>query len=220
MQACIRPGTFRKRPLWSRDSFSAGRAHRLVIRPCPHLWHLETNTEEGRRPSLVHTLTVGITPHSIVIAYFYFSLFYFNSLEFIHLGFVSHCALMIYLCLWVFCLYICLYTRCISGIHGGHKRALNPQGLALWMVVGHHAGTGNGTWVLCKANKGLSNRCEHGKHGASTFCSFPPPLPCESIRSHLWSQLPESISLFSHWLIPKTKHQGPPIKIHYLVNTG
>jgi hypothetical protein len=36
---------------------------------------------------------------------------------------------------------------------GGQKRALDPQELELQMVVSHHVGVGEQTWVLCKSNK-------------------------------------------------------------------
>lgn len=44
--------------------------------------------------------------------------------------------------LWVFCLGICLHTKCIPDTHGGH-RALDPLGLEFQMVVNHYVGTGN-----------------------------------------------------------------------------
>lgn len=49
---------------------------------------------------------------------------------------------------WVFCLHICLCTRCIPCAHGGQKWALDPLQLQLHMVVRDHMGAGNWTPVL------------------------------------------------------------------------
>lgn len=43
-------------------------------------------------------------------------------------------------------------------------------------------------------------------------------LPTAKLLDYIPKASPRSISLFSHWLIPETKHWGPMIKIHYLPN--
>lgn len=91
----------------------------------------------------------------IVAAYFYFNLFYVNILEFTHLDFVSQCFNDLRLC--VYWSYICLNTRCVSGSHGGRKRALYPQGLELGMAVGYSTGPGNRTSVLCLTGPNTAN---------------------------------------------------------------
>jgi hypothetical protein len=44
----------------------------------------------------------------------------------------------------------CMY---VSGVHRGQKRALEPLGVELQMVVSHHVGAESGTQVLCRSNK-------------------------------------------------------------------
>ena len=43
------------------------------------------------------------------------------------------------------CLNVCLYTVSMHGIHGSQKRASDPLGLALLVVVNHHVDAGNQT---------------------------------------------------------------------------
>lgn len=51
-----------------------------------------------------------------------------------------HHTLYMILCVWVFCLTMCLCGVSMSGIHGDQKRALDPSELQLQMKVS--------TWVL------------------------------------------------------------------------
>jgi hypothetical protein len=55
------------------------------------------------------------------------------------------CALNFYsqiLCVWVFCLHVCLYIACMSGVSRDQKTS-DPLELNTQMVVSHHVGTGN-----------------------------------------------------------------------------
>lgn len=47
--------------------------------------------------------------------------------------------------LWIcmFCLHICMSTICVPGALEIQKRTLCPLELELWMIVGHHVGSGN-----------------------------------------------------------------------------
>lgn len=42
----------------------------------------------------------------------------------------------------------CICTKYAAGDQEDQKRGLGPLELELWMVVNHHAGTGNQTHVL------------------------------------------------------------------------
>lgn len=42
----------------------------------------------------------------------------------------------------------CICTKYVAGDQEDQKRGLGPLELELWMVVNHHAGTGNQTHVL------------------------------------------------------------------------
>jgi hypothetical protein len=48
----------------------------------------------------------------------------------------------------VFYLHVCIYTTCMPGGHGGLKKVSSPLELQLPMVVNHHEGAGNQTWVF------------------------------------------------------------------------
>ena len=55
---------------------------------------------------------------------------------------------------------MCFTFMYICALHvywavGGHKRGLDPLEQELQMVVGHHVGAGNQTWVLCKKPSAL-----------------------------------------------------------------
>lgn len=60
----------------------------------------------------------------------------------------SLCFLKIYfICINI--LPVCVY--CIThapGAHRGQKKDFYPPALKLWVIVNHHVGTGNRTWVL------------------------------------------------------------------------
>ena len=55
-------------------------------------------------------------------------------------------------CVSFACMCVCVPHVCPVS-RGGQKRALDPQELELQMVVSHHVGVGEQTWVLCKSNK-------------------------------------------------------------------
>jgi hypothetical protein len=59
-------------------------------------------------------------------------------------------------CIWAFCLHVYVCTMPMLGACGDQKRAWDPWELELWMVVKHHLGARNPTWVLCKSSK-----CSH-----------------------------------------------------------
>jgi hypothetical protein len=42
---------------------------------------------------------------------------------------------------------------CVYGACRGHKRASDLLKLEAQVVVSHHVGSGNQTWVLCKSNQ-------------------------------------------------------------------
>jgi hypothetical protein len=50
---------------------------------------------------------------------------------------------IIFLCVWVVCLHLCLYTMCIPGVHRGQKWTPDPLGLKLQVFVSHLVGTGS-----------------------------------------------------------------------------
>lgn len=50
----------------------------------------------------------------------------------------------------MFCLNVCLFTKCASGVHGGQKRASDHLDLELQKVVSHDMGAGTRTQVLWK----------------------------------------------------------------------
>jgi hypothetical protein len=47
-------------------------------------------------------------------------------------------------------------TTRVPGVIGGQKRTLHPLELELEMVVSHHVGAEDCSWVLCGSNK-----CSH-----------------------------------------------------------
>jgi hypothetical protein len=51
------------------------------------------------------------------------------------------------------CLYVCIHTTCMSGACGGQKQKPGPLEMELQMIVSHHVGARNQTWVLSKSNK-------------------------------------------------------------------
>ena len=50
-------------------------------------------------------------------------------------------------------IYMCVY---LPVAHGVQKRALDPLELELQMVVSHHVGAENQTWVPWKSNNALN----------------------------------------------------------------
>lgn len=50
--------------------------------------------------------------------------------------YLHKCISSLYL-LNVFCLHVCMFVMCLSGAHGGQKRALNPLQLELQTVLNH-----------------------------------------------------------------------------------
>ena len=50
-------------------------------------------------------------------------------------------------CMHVY-MYVCMCTICRRGYHGGLKRVSSPLELELAMIVSHHEGVGNQTWIL------------------------------------------------------------------------
>ena len=56
--------------------------------------------------------------------------------------------LMYYLHDWMLCLHACLCATCMPGAHGGQEK--DPLELELQMLVSHHVGARNQTWVLWK----------------------------------------------------------------------
>lgn len=56
------------------------------------------------------------------------------------------------LCLRVFCLHMCMYTVCVPHARGGQKRPTDALELEIQMVISHHWGTRNETWVLCNGS--------------------------------------------------------------------
>lgn len=53
----------------------------------------------------------------------------------------------------MFYLHVPMCITCMTGTHGGLKRASEPLKLELWVVEGSHVGAGNRTWVLCKSSR-------------------------------------------------------------------
>lgn len=49
------------------------------------------------------------------------------------------------LCIWVFCLHVCMCIPCVSGTYRGWKMWLDPIEVESWMAAGHHVGVGNQT---------------------------------------------------------------------------
>ena len=52
----------------------------------------------------------------------------------------------------MFCLHMFMHTTCVIGALKAKKKASDLLELELWMVVNHHVGAGNRTWVPCKNN--------------------------------------------------------------------
>jgi hypothetical protein len=51
------------------------------------------------------------------------------------------------LCVWLFCLHVCLCTTCMPCACRGQKRASDPLEVELKTVGRHHVGAGNQTWL-------------------------------------------------------------------------
>lgn len=71
--------------------------------------------------------------------------------------------------LWMFCLYVCLYTTFVSGTLRGQKRAPVLLGLELQLVVRHHGGTGD--WVDSSTRAADTIYC-WGNSQAPYFCFY------------------------------------------------
>jgi hypothetical protein len=71
----------------------------------------------------------------------------FNSVQ---LNFLMGFVLFV-LCVWVFCLHVCLCPTCMAGVCEGQKRALDPLKLELQMLVNHYVGAGNQTTSSARA---------------------------------------------------------------------
>lgn len=55
--------------------------------------------------------------------------------------------------MYVFPLHVCMCTICISGAHGGQKRALNPQEISFQIVVSHHVNVGNQIPIMWESSQ-------------------------------------------------------------------
>lgn len=54
------------------------------------------------------------------------------------------------LCVWAFCLHVCLYIMCVPGATRGQKRVSDPQELKLQMLLSCYVSARNQTQVLCE----------------------------------------------------------------------
>ena len=57
------------------------------------------------------------------------------------------------LCVCLLGLHVCMCTICISDASGGQRKAADLLKLELRMIVSHHVGSGNQTWVICVSNE-------------------------------------------------------------------
>lgn len=53
----------------------------------------------------------------------------------------------------MFCLHVCLCSRCVPGTCRDQKSVSDPLELELRMVVSHHVDVGTQTWNLCKSKR-------------------------------------------------------------------
>jgi hypothetical protein len=51
---------------------------------------------------------------------------------------------------------VCMHTMYMPGAFGDQKKALDTLALGLHMVMSHHVGAENETWVLSKSSQCLS----------------------------------------------------------------
>ena len=58
--------------------------------------------------------------------------------------FIFNC-INLFLCVWVFCLYVCLCTTFMLSVHEGQMKVLDPLRPELKTVVGHLIDSGNRT---------------------------------------------------------------------------
>jgi hypothetical protein len=52
------------------------------------------------------------------------------------------------LCVGIFCLHVYVCTKCMLGTHRGQKKALDPPGQKLWVLVSRHVCSGNQIPIL------------------------------------------------------------------------
>lgn len=62
---------------------------------------------------------------------------------------------LMFLCVWVFCLHVYLCTMCVCGASGEHKSKLDSPELELQMTVSCRVGAGSQTQVPCKSSCAL-----------------------------------------------------------------
>jgi hypothetical protein len=79
-------------------------------------------------------------------------MFFINYFLVSFFGFIFH--LNSFLCIWVFCLNVCLCT-CVHNAIRDQKMLLDPLGLMLQTVVSHYSGTWDRVLVLWKSNSAL-----------------------------------------------------------------
>lgn len=69
---------------------------------------------------------------------------------------------------WVLCLYVCIWTMCMSGAHRGKKNVLESLEMELKIIVSHKVSARSWTWVLY-----MSNKCfNYWSISLATYCSF------------------------------------------------
>lgn len=67
-----------------------------------------------------------------------------NKKLFIKVIFFKECmSLDRYLCIWMFCLSVCVCVPCVTGLCSSQRRALDPLELEFLMAVGYHMGDRN-----------------------------------------------------------------------------
>lgn len=57
------------------------------------------------------------------------------------------------LCVYGFCLHVCLYTTCAPDVQGGQKKVADPRGLEFQMVVNPRVSAGYWTWVFWNSSQ-------------------------------------------------------------------